>query len=302
MPYRIERDAKKKKYEIFSNSDQPLVYHDTNLTWQLATRDKGEQDRFFDAFYASGGTLCLSLSSIAEMLQRTKGAWFEPFCDYLDKIGDRFLFLNSDFSKVLRKENRYPRGSLDPALDQKLIKKSFMHFYLKDKTEPNLRQVFEYLYEDEEQKKDILEHYEMLTRVYTQKMEEVRVEYEEEGGKERVRRAIRDAMLRPHYTSFMFRTAMFEIAKDKSMVVDAHHAHDLLHTVVPVSWCDCVVLDGCWYDIAQRALRKRPHEVHVFKYAQKDEYYKHLREFGMRHRCDAWERKLRMQGRGPFSI
>jgi hypothetical protein len=76
------------------------------------------------------------------------------------------------------------------------------------------------------------------------------------------------------------RALIGEILRDEHRALDLNDASDMMHTVVPCAYCDCVLIDSEWCDYIKRVRRRLAGRQHVAAvYSGKDD--------GMRRFLDA---------------
>jgi hypothetical protein len=115
---------------------------------------------------------------------------------------------------------------------------------------------------------------------------------------------LQETFLDKHYTRYFTRYVINEIAKNREWNLDSNEAADFFHAIVPISWCDFVVVDKGWRELAHKAYRHRKHSTRVFKISELDSYIKTLKYEGplinRAYITKKWMYALKHQGNSPF--
>lgn len=305
MPYTIKQLNNQGDLEIMPHSSQPLIYHDTCMTWHLVDRSPDDRKSFMDTFTNSNGTLCLTAHTLNEILNRSKGAWYSNFQEYCEQIGDRFVFLLFNPFRVIEREPRYSGHELDCVVDVPLIKDAFLSFYLKDRSTPNLRCIFDYYYDHSKKRISLMASYQALLKELCRSAMSVRSQYHSDNDKRRsAAKALRETLNDEHYTRYFTRFVLNDIAKNAQWKMDSNEAADFFHAIIPISWCDFVVLDKGWKELAVKAFNGKPHSTRVFKIGEVTSYLETLKRDGplynRAHITKKWAHALGQQKVNPF--
>ena len=101
-----------------------------------------------------------------------------------------------------------------------------------------------------------LESTERMKATFVERLSSLRAEYlEDKDFKTLVDRSLRGQAAR-HGTPIVLREVVAGLMRDKGAAITPNDAMDFFHTIVPVAYCDFVLLDGRWRDQVDR-LRKR---------------------------------------------
>ncbi len=101
-----------------------------------------------------------------------------------------------------------------------------------------------------------LESTECMKATFVERLSSLRSEYlEDKGFKTLVNRSLRGQAAR-HGTPIVLREVVAGLMRDKGAAITPNDAMDFFHTIVPVAYCDFVLLDGRWRDQVDR-LRAR---------------------------------------------
>jgi hypothetical protein len=99
---------------------RPLVYLDTCVISDLA-RDQTLGPQFRDCLLAKCGTLYISWAHLVELFGIASGPTYELISSYLSSFGPNFVLINSDALAILRKEAVFSPGKQNPVIDEELL-------------------------------------------------------------------------------------------------------------------------------------------------------------------------------------
>jgi hypothetical protein len=265
--------------QIEQVSLNPLVYLDHAPLMEVA---QAQARRFASALIGAGGTLGLSFVNLIEIsnVSAPTGAMIQ---ELIDRVWPHIIFLEAEFGAVIAQENQLLGGvriplppqinrdmgaaygrlsgteSLDPQNPKgfvEVIRSESFRLALGPEVEKAAAQGRSYL---EQARQKIAENEALAKRIKAQP-KGLRIQYP---------------------TRYVAQEILRGLLRSKSRM-DPHNYNDLWHTVVPVSYCDLVVLDKQWAENArqvQERLRARgllTHEAKVFSVGQLEEALKEL--------------------------
>lgn len=234
---------------IESSISGPAVYLDH---WALRrlSEDQEASERVRESLVAQGGTLCLSFANQAEFVKVNSKSSQTAAEDLIGRFMPHLFVLEFNPWVVVEREDAWMAGDRSrlPHLDVESVNVWFEVIG----PGPAVRLGLGPIFQDLEEATQAIAG---MKELYRTKVEERRSEYRED-------RELRRLFHRPaptEKTPYLTRYLIPEVLRpqlDRSGDVDPNDALDFLHTVVPVAYCDLVVLDRDWADRAQRAIRR----------------------------------------------
>jgi hypothetical protein len=221
----------------------PTVYVDH---WALRkfSQDPGLSQRFTRALEKRGGTLVLSWLNLAEfsrVTDRNQGRMAEEF--YAANL-PRIFFLDSDPFSVIRRENEILSGRARVAIAPHADLGSLSTFVYLDPRAPTgltLRKLFTTVQGDQ-----LRPGFDKLADTVAERIQVLRNEHDQ-------KREFRSAVARlpsgpaiQHGTRYVLRELARTLLINRGVKVSRNHAIDFMHAVVPVSYCEFVLLDKHW--------------------------------------------------------
>jgi hypothetical protein len=227
----------------------PAVYLDH---WALrAVSTSGDLTvRFTHALAMAHGTLVISWANIAEFAGPDQEAARRAEI-FIDGLLPNLFFLSCDPFDVMNLEQAWiaGRSRVSPHADQDLVR---VVIGLKPRGVHPVT-CLGMLTAVSSQHLDPMER---LKRTFVERMGSLREEYLEDGAFRRlVDRSPKDPQ-DPRGTSVVLREVVAGLLRDRRTTFTENDAMDFYHTIVPVAYCDYVLLDGRWRDQIDR-LRRR---------------------------------------------
>jgi hypothetical protein len=256
----------------------PFVYLDQWAYMSLA-RDHKQLQCFVDEIVRSEGTLAFSLVNFYELSQISDLDQLGRIENLFQQIWPRLAFLNSDPTAVIENENELLRGTSNqaPHLDDWMLNK-YVEFYrpgvnpldpkgfLLQLRNPGMAYGFQTAYRLlVESTKAMVEK----TRCMYQRDDNARTEVASLPKGEPVR----------HPTRYIFKQAAYSIVKGNFNIHNPNEVADFFHMVVPLSYCNLVLLDKGWAERArqvQNSVRNvglLTHDAAVFSAKTLDQFW-----------------------------
>jgi len=249
----------------------PTVYLDT---WALF--DFIEDDRLANKFIKIlnnlGGTLMLSIMSVLESVGLKNQKQFQCLCDLIDSLGiDKVALLDFNFMRVITKEKIYKK--ISPAIDLGLLD-SFIKIH-KPENLLKVSEIFLAYRQDLENGKVLNEKWEedlfpivKRARNNTNSLS---------NAKKRFRRRKEKAnTCKFPCTEFLMETCFDYIAINENMKMPDKEWRDIFHTIVPVAYCDFVLVDKKWLNFIKSTGLNPPQISKVYAQRNLSEFLKDL--------------------------
>lgn len=221
----------------------PTVYLDH---WALRkfSQDSVLAKRFTRTLEGRGGTLALSWLNLAEFSKVTdqdQGKMAEEFCA---ANFPRIFFLDSDPFSVIQREDEILSGRIrvpvPPHADAGFLS-AFDQLNSDTLTDFTMRKLFRRV-----QGNRLHSDFDKLADTVAQRIEALRNEHNQ-------KRELRSAVARlpaglkiQRGTRYVLRELARTLLLDKGVKVSRNHAIDFMHAVVPLSYCEYVLLDKHW--------------------------------------------------------
>jgi hypothetical protein len=255
----------------------PTVYLDT---WALF--DFIEDDRLANKFVKIlnnlGGTLMLSIMSILESVGLKNQKQFQCLCDLIDSLGiDKVALLDFNFMRVITKEKIYKK--ISPAIDLGLLD-SFIKIH-KPENLLKVSEIFLAYRQDLKNGKVLNEKWEedlfpivKRARNNTNSLS---------NAKKRFRRRKEKAnTCKFPCTEFLMETCFDYITINENMKMPDKEWRDIFHTIVPVAYCDFVLVDKKWLNFIKSSGLEYPQIAKVYAQRNLSEFLKDL---------ESWKRR-----------
>ena len=205
---------------------------------------------------ARGGTLVVSWANIAEFPSLDERAARKAE-EFIDGQLPRLFFQDFNPFDVIRRENALIAGGppLPPHADLDLLR-------LVAELRPSGVQPITCIGMFTEVSGQRSESTERMKATFVDRVSSLREEYLEDDDFRRLVNGSLRGQAAPRGTSIVLREVVAGLMRDKLTAVTPNDAMDFFHTIVPVAYCDLVLLDGHWRDQVDR-LRARLHRVGV---------------------------------------
>lgn len=243
--------------DLSTTEQHPLVMHQ-KLThpsiyldhWALRkiSDDPEKSGKLIEVVKRAGGSVALSWLNLVEFCRVSDPSQQKRAGTLIDELYPHIYFLQVDPYEVLANEDLLLKGAppFPPHADADLMRA----FFLQEQTSIrpyDAKNLFQ-----EAARLDPRTTIDSYAAIVTEQFRQIRSQLEADGGGTQVRRKTEVKRL-PAPTRFVLREVARQILLDPTAPFDEHDAVDILHTVVPVSYCDFVVLDKRWADIVERA-------------------------------------------------
>jgi hypothetical protein len=227
----------------------PSVYLDHWAIRKIST-DRPVSERFAEALRRSSGTLALSFITQAEFA----GVQFDATADsadrMLDSIAPHFFFIRAEPFEVIVREAALASGQIseDPAADDPLLQQ-----FVELAPGPLLgKGLFKLMVKIGA---DLQPEMEQLGLGTLEGIARLQRRYDAEPDLRRSANKAPRGTVGIRSTLALTQVLMRRFLRDRAEKPDANDAIDLLHTIVPVSYCDYVVLDKRWGAAVNEARR-----------------------------------------------
>jgi len=237
--------------EIVQYCGTPTVYLDH---WALRRISEKETfaSRFTEALKSRNGTLALSWLNVVEFAKVTMERQARHVEVLLEANLPRVFFLEVEPFTVIRKEDKLLVGSA-PAPPHADV--GFLTAFVQLKP-TSLRPFTAHDLFRIVQGSSLTEHLDRLADSVVDRVEALRDELE---GNAFFRSAVRRLPSGPRIqrgTRFLLREMLRTLLVDKRLNITRNHAIDLLHAIVPVAYCDLVLLDKHWHTQVERVRQR----------------------------------------------
>lgn len=221
----------------------PTVYLDH---WALRkfSQDPVLSQRFMRALEKREGTLALSWLNLAEFSKVTDHSQGKMAEEFYAGILPRIFFLDSDPFSVIRREDEILSGRtkalIAPHADVGFLS-TFAHLKPDSPTAFTVRELFRTVQGDQLQP-----DFDRLADTVAERIQVLRNKYDQ---KQEFRSAVARLPSGPMIqrgTRYILRELARGFLVDRGMKVSRNHAIDFMHVVVPLSYCEFVLLDKHW--------------------------------------------------------
>jgi hypothetical protein len=275
----VSKNHENGKIEIQEHFRCPTVYLDNWALNDLAL-DKDLRCNFVQSMNENGGTLRLSAFNIFELSKQADTSQVNAILDMIRDIED-CGFINIDPNAVIAKEDdivsrRTP--IVNPSADLDLITAHLIaqgypsNWHVSD--------IFRICHV-EQLPRSLFEKNARFTERMTRLLEASR---KDPDNLSRASRRLKQLKARgPKYetaTRELFSMAVDYIATNKSMKMSAYSEWvDIFHVVVPVAYCDIVLIDKRWRNFVNQTGFKPPQVAMVFDKRSLDQFFEKLEEW-----------------------
>ncbi|GAG64464.1 unnamed protein product [marine sediment metagenome] len=249
----------------------PTVYLDT---WALF--DFIEDDRLANKFIKIlnnlGGTLMLSIMSVLESVGLKNQKQFQCLCDLIDSLGiDKVALLDFNFMRVSTKEKIYKK--ISPAIDCGLLD-SFIKIH-KPENPLKVSEIFSAYQQDLENGKVLEENWEqslfpiiLRARNNTDSLSNAKKRFRKRKEKAKT--------CKFPCTEFLWESCIDYIAINENMKMPDKEWRDIFHTIVPVAYCDFVLIDKRWRNFVKSTGLNPPQIAKVYAQRNLSEFLRDL--------------------------
>jgi len=260
----------------------PTVYLDT---WALFDfiGDNDLADRFIKILNNLGGTLMLSMISVIENMAIDNQEQIQNLYKFIDSMSAAFLDFN--FTRVIKKEKIYkkirgPFLKINPAIDCGLLD-AFIKIH-KSENPLKVSEIFSAYRQDLENGKVLEENWEQsLFPIIVRARNNINAL---SNAKKRFRKRKEKAnTCKFPFTEFLMETCIDYIAINENMKMPDKEWLDIFHTIVPVAYCDFVLVDKKWLNFIKSSGLEYPQIAKVYAQRNLSEFLKDLENWKRPH-------------------
>jgi len=253
----------------------PTVYLDT---WALFDfiGDNNLADRFIKVLNNLGGTLMLSMISVIENMAIDNQEQIKNLYKFIDSMDAAFLDFN--FTRVIKKEKIYkktggPFLKISPAVDLELLDTIIKIHKPEDPLK--VSEIFSAYRQDLENGKVLEENWEKsLFPIIERARNNINAL---SNAKKRFRKRKEKAnTCKFPCTEFLMETCFDYIAINENMKMPDKEWRDIFHTIVPVAYCDFVLVDKKWLNFIKSTSLEYPQIAKVYAQRNLSEFLKDL--------------------------
>ena len=234
--------------QVRQTADRPIGYLDH---WALMTiaDDPELREKLVSAVRISGGTLAISWLHLSEFVNVNDVAHAQNAEELLDQLFPQLFLLEINPLVVQSKEDILRRGEaiVAPHSDS-----SFLGAFLghdDNSLDPlSVRNLFVILNCDE-----MRDHGKKMREEVVGRVNDLRADYDSNDEFRKVVENPGPAEEIVRGTRYLTREIMSLILKNRNRTFASNDAMDLMHTIVPVAYCDHVLLDKHWENVANQA-------------------------------------------------
>jgi hypothetical protein len=267
-----------KGIEIRQIASRPTAYLD-NWALNLLSADRALGDRFTDLLNELGGTLTISIINILEIVGRSDEKRVSDILRFVDSVDG--VSIDIDPSRVVKREEKFRHieksvFQRSPCADLLLLRTlADVHNPLKP------FKISEVILELQKEMKDdryvIQEDFERelfprITKARNDRTVLSRVKNRFKNKSERIKTEF------PHTEHLLSRCVDF-IVINESMKMPDKEWRDVFHVLVPVAYCDFVLIDSRWIAFVRSTGLRNPEIAKVYSQNELEKFLNDLEEF-----------------------
>lgn len=265
---RVEKEVNKlirvtalnKGLEVKQTAQSPLVYLDIwSYDFFVGNRKYGET--FIDALRNTGGTLCISLMIITELSKRTDKNQIYQICNFIDYC-DTFV-IDMNLSRVIRKEQTNQNSDYSIVISDEGVLTILGTFCYQPLTAKfSITSLIKKI--SDELKRPVKTDFSgsLNPIIRTARDNDKFLEAAKRRRKRRIQRT------GPPYTEVIAERCFDFITANKTMKMPESEWADVFHLIVPVSYCNFVLLDNRWVSFVNSLELKSPDIANVYNKGQ----------------------------------
>lgn len=234
-------------FTVVQRLTPPSIYLDS---WALSDFSRNSTNRFTEALKRRGGTFVLSWANLLELAE-IEGKHIDRLASFLDGTWPNLFIMDSNPGSVIEGENDYLQGQrVAPHAANELLKQ----FILLKKDSLNIFSSREFVQVFQSERiKELRENFMVEIQPV---LERARIKAKSDPN---VRTHQRIASTKiPMSTRFVFEESMkFLLFKDGLRMTN-NDWFDFYHMVVPLSYCNFLLLDSFWASIARDVQKNLP--------------------------------------------
>lgn len=233
-------------------TESPSVYLDHWAMMDIA-QDEKLAERFVKTIHRRKGTLELSYLNLLEFSEVTDTHQINSAESFLEKVYPRFGFIEVNPGTVVQRENRLMQTNekVAPHADLK-----FLEFFVKSRKtlDPlNPKGIFSFSNENRLQLAEMCNTFLLELK---DKVEAMRIKAKTDPKYNARIHAIPKGEPIQQATRYIYEDIVHYLIRDNINLSNPNNWRDLLHTIVPVAYCDFVVLDQAWANIAVQTVNR----------------------------------------------
>ena len=263
----------------------PSVYLDT---WALFDfiKDNNLADKFINILNTVDGTLMLSIMSILECMGLKNQEQLQFLCDFIDSIGlDRIAILDFNFMRVNAKEKIYkkiggPFLKISPARDLELLDLIIKIHEPKDPLK--ISEIILAYQKDLKSGKILKEDWEQYLFPIILRARNNTIALSNAKKRFRKRKENANTYKFP-CTEYLLESCIDYIVINENMKMPDKEWHDIFQTIVPVAYCDFVLIDKRWRNFVKSTGLNSPQIAKVYAKRNFREFLKDLENWKRPH-------------------
>ena len=255
---------------------QPIVYLDNWAINDIAL-DLCFRQRFIDIMKNREGTLRLSVSNMVELLKQTDHDQIESILSLIDLVDAGFI--NTNFQEVIALENRMISGEVDENPSNQL---DLIYAYLLSQNWPEswiISDVVRTVLKNSSGK-HFSESWDQFAEKMKNFIDAVRSDHKYIN-KSKIRSALTRKKGKKHdrATRELFELGFNFVLQNPDMRMSSNEWHDFFHSIVPVAYCDIVLLDRRWTAFVAQTKFNFPDIAFAFSRKSINEFFYKLETF-----------------------
>jgi hypothetical protein len=226
---------------VSQRSAPPVVYLD-HWALRAISQDETLADRFVRGLHARQGTLALSWANLSEFVRVRHEKQARQAERMLNQTFPRLFFLEVNPWIVIDREDELLAGALldDPHEDSEFLR-ALLDSNAKSTAPFSAHDLFALLRDDR-----LVRLTEEVAGTFVRQITKLRAEMAVDPGLQAVARSLPKGPLLQRRTRLVLRELVRPLAADQGKRLTQQDATDFLHAVVPVAYCDLVLLDKQW--------------------------------------------------------
>lgn len=223
------------------------------------------------------GTLRVSVQNIVELLKQTDIEQIESILSLIDSVDAGLI--NTNFQEVIAKENAIIVNGVDENPSNHL---DLIYIYLLAQNWPEHWSVSEFIRSvlKNSSGNEFKESWDQFAKRMESFLNTVRSgRGQVEKSKNRSKATRKAGKKFDRGTRELFQLAFDFVLQNQSMTMSSNEWHDFFHLVVPVAYCDIVLLDKRWATFVAQTKFSYPDIAFVFDHRTIDDFYYKLEKF-----------------------
>jgi hypothetical protein len=255
---------------------RPIVYLDNWAINDISLNSDFRQ-RFIDIMKRRQGTLRVSVQNIVELLKQTDIEQIESILSLIDSVDAGLI--NTNFQEVIAKENAIIVNGVDENPSNHL---DLIYIYLLAQNWPKHWSVSDFIRSvlKNSSSNEFKESWNQFAKRMESFLNTVRSgKGQVEKSKNRSKATRKAGKIFDRGTRELFQLAFDFVLQNQSMTMSSNEWHDFFHLVVPVAYCDIVLLDKRWATFVAQTKFSYPDIAFVFDHRTIDDFYYKLGKF-----------------------